>query len=481
MDYKYGKPENRPANIRNPKNYGSLCFDGDTLVATSNGFKPIKDIQIGDMVFTHLGNLKPVTDKMSRVADNIIRVSCGTQNIVCTDNHPFLSCNGGGRDFKFMEIKDIYNKSYRGVVQPILNLESSVEIDEDLAFILGFYMANGTCGYRSDCEEDTLTSGLRLCVDNSYKDIYDELFTNMGVDYSYHTGTGNSATYYIKNNDIRDFCVKYGGFNYKDEQHKVFSPEILNWCYAAKLALIKGFFAGDGQYGSTKKHLNMRFLNTNVSYIDGLHLLLRSLGIHSKICRFSRKPRKVANNPEVSFAKDMYCITISGIDVTKIDGLWLHSVKHKMSGNYSPSTYKSRVFNSEHVEYFYANVKNMEILPPQEVYNISVADDDSYLVTYDMFAVHNCKHLISLLSNKKWLQQVTGTLMDFIEKNIDKVNTFLKVKPGEELTLPNQLARQNAKAGFYSKLFKDTDDENVNSETTSETADDSVTENDETE
>lgn len=91
-----------------------------------------------------------------------------------------------------------------------------------------------------------------------------------------------------------------------------------------------------------------------------------------------------------------------------------------------------------------------------------------------------CKHLISMLSNKKWLQQVTATLMDFIEKNIDKVNAFLKVKPGEELTLPNQLARQNAKAGFYSKLFKDANNEDMG-DTESDVSNDSVTDNDVTE
>lgn len=64
-----------------------------------------------------------------------------------------------------------------------------------------------------------------------------------------------------------------------------------------------------------------------------------------------------------------------------------------------------------------------------------------------------CKHLTSMLSNKKWLQQVSGTVMDFIVKRIDDVNKFLRVKPGEELTLPNELARQNAKKAFYSKLF----------------------------
>ena len=63
-----------------------------------------------------------------------------------------------------------------------------------------------------------------------------------------------------------------------------------------------------------------------------------------------------------------------------------------------------------------------------------------------------CKHLIALLSNKKWLQQVTGTLMDYIVKNIDAVNEFLELKDDKVLTLPNELARQNAKSGFYTKF-----------------------------
>lgn len=70
-----------------------------------------------------------------------------------------------------------------------------------------------------------------------------------------------------------------------------------------------------------------------------------------------------------------------------------------------------------------------------------------------------CKHLTSMLSNKKWLQQVTGSIMDWMEKHIEEVNKYLRVKEGQELTLPNELARRNAKLGFYSKLFKDKLDE----------------------
>ena len=53
------------------------------------------------------------------------------------------------------------------------------------------------------------------------------------------------------------------------------------------------------------------------------------------------------------------------------------------------------------------------------------------------------------------MQQVSGTVMDWCVKNIEQINEFVKPKEGKELTLPNELARQNAKAGFYTKLFKD--------------------------
>ena len=79
-----------------------------------------------------------------------------------------------------------------------------------------------------------------------------------------------------------------------------------------------------------------------------------------------------------------------------------------------------------------------------------------------------CKHLIAMLSNKKWLQQVSGTLMDFIEKRIVEVNRYLNTKPGEELTLPNELARQNAKKGFYTKLFNTLPEEDENTDAKNE-------------
>lgn len=78
-----------------------------------------------------------------------------------------------------------------------------------------------------------------------------------------------------------------------------------------------------------------------------------------------------------------------------------------------------------------------------------------------------CKHLTAMLSNKKWLQQVTSTVMDWCVKNIDSINEFLKLTDEDKkLTLPNELARQNAKKAFYTKLFNRDDDNEEGQEDT---------------
>lgn len=69
-----------------------------------------------------------------------------------------------------------------------------------------------------------------------------------------------------------------------------------------------------------------------------------------------------------------------------------------------------------------------------------------------------CKHLIAMLRDKKWLQKVAAPVMDWIVKRIEEVNRWLKVKPGEELTLPDELARRLGKQGAYTKLFNKTVD-----------------------
>lgn len=69
---------------------GSPCFPADTPVLTLNGYKPIQDIVVGDLVFTHEGRYREVLDTGSHV-DSLVRLSDGVHEILCTENHPFRS------------------------------------------------------------------------------------------------------------------------------------------------------------------------------------------------------------------------------------------------------------------------------------------------------------------------------------------------------------------------------------------------------
>lgn len=70
--------------------YSSPCFTGDTLVMTTNGYKQIKDIQIGDSVITHTGTFKKVLNVFNNGLKDIVKIKCmSVDEIKCTSNHKF--------------------------------------------------------------------------------------------------------------------------------------------------------------------------------------------------------------------------------------------------------------------------------------------------------------------------------------------------------------------------------------------------------
>jgi len=64
---------------------GALCFEKDTLVKTNNGNKKISDLNIGDMVQTHMGNYKPVINKFINKTSVMMEIN----GIKCTPDHKF--------------------------------------------------------------------------------------------------------------------------------------------------------------------------------------------------------------------------------------------------------------------------------------------------------------------------------------------------------------------------------------------------------
>lgn len=78
------------------------CFTGDTLIHTSNGLKPIKDIQIGDEVYSYEEDkgqtvLKTVTHLFEEEVAEILELHTEHEILKTTRNHPFY-INGAFKD-----------------------------------------------------------------------------------------------------------------------------------------------------------------------------------------------------------------------------------------------------------------------------------------------------------------------------------------------------------------------------------------------
>lgn len=71
--------------------YSFPCFVADTLILTDKGYKPIQDVQRGELVMTHLGRFKRVNAVMQREYNGpLINIKAkGLRKIVCTLEHPF--------------------------------------------------------------------------------------------------------------------------------------------------------------------------------------------------------------------------------------------------------------------------------------------------------------------------------------------------------------------------------------------------------
>ena len=406
------KPEKRYPKKRNPQLTGSVCFTGDTPILTSHGFKFIKDVKIGDEVYSHNGRLCKVTD-VSCVDKEVKEVKIGTERFRVSSEHPFLISKGSGKGVKskyksyqphWERVENIKGESY--ALTPLLKNESSIEVDKSLAFLLGLALSDGHVRMR-DLSNSTSRerqypvvygkscNGLHVAYNKDYEEQYRDRFKLLGIpissEYCY-SGT-RSATFSIVGPDIMRFICHYMKPTYK-EHDKWLNPEVLKWNRDAKRALLMGFFWGDGTVVKNNKSPYVTLFNTNKQVMDILHLIAREF-FYPRYNFYDRNPFKAKDGHEI-ICKRMYYIRLTGSDARRflswdkrailIKGIKEKDIKFSDRKLSVVSGYKRtgmKVFNTHDIE---------------PVYNISVEGDSSYLIGRGCYAVHNCKHLLAVLS-----------------------------------------------------------------------------------
>ena len=149
---------------------GSPCFTKGTVVFTDKGIKNIEDIQIGDMVLTHKNRFRKVIAVGNKLADVYTVSSQGIPKFKVTANHPFYIkkmnrvWNNDNRcynrhfsDSEWKEVKDLSKGDFLG--SPIISVEENpYNLDSEICWLLGRYVADGHIRKQREKEEKIVTS-----------------------------------------------------------------------------------------------------------------------------------------------------------------------------------------------------------------------------------------------------------------------------------------------------------------------------------
>lgn len=341
-------------NFFKPKSEDDLqnwCWIAGTPILTTEGYKPIEEIKIGDLVYTEDGTIQPVINTMSHFANNVVEISAsGIFKLGCTNNHklfakPFdyigFNYHKHYKDYGKYEVQDLKNKD---LIKLFQLPKGQVNYNINLAYLIGRYIGDG---WNYDKGK-----GFGICCSFDEKEELENKFKMANVDYHYNVNKTVGQFTIARNTDnlnnkelIRILstcgCLAHG---------KHLPPECFNWQEVSLSALLNGYMDADGYI----KKNNINVFNT-VSYTlaQELMVILRTLGYTPTCYKNNRAGESMILGRKVNI-RDRYEV-------------YFYSEPSK-------AKYVKSIFDG-----MWTSNLHSEPIEPQEVYNITVANNHSYI------------------------------------------------------------------------------------------------------
>jgi DNA modification methylase len=133
-----------------------ICLATGTLILTKNGYKPIEDIEINDLVLTHKGRWKPVTAKACTGENEIIELKAqGVPGLKITPDHKIWTRKTDWKRARdgaeritpdWIEAKNTLGGYVNQKLPPIENCMLS----EQACWIIGRWIADGSLNHRGE-------------------------------------------------------------------------------------------------------------------------------------------------------------------------------------------------------------------------------------------------------------------------------------------------------------------------------------------
>lgn len=446
------------------------CFAAGTLVLTSEGYKPIEEIQIGDMVYTHNGRFRKVYNTMNHVENSVLKLNIkGSLPIYCTKNHPFY----------------VSTMMRKGHVSKRTYSEPSFVNAGDLSVCR---TSNGSIKSQSFCSIALPTE----CAVPNYEGISFERTTPHGGKYidTYNSINVNDESFwklvgrYLGDGWLRKtrstviICCSFDEYDELKQIiedagfHALFSKE--RTVYKAQISSIElHTFLKQFGHGAMNKHLNKIVfelpINLQKALLDGyISADGYTYNKSGEITVFGTISKNLAYGFEFLVANIYHtgCTITKRINNTNI----IEGRKVNIHESYSVSFRKNINHKREHGlysnGYYWTPFRDSEVIEGDTiVYNISVEEDETY--TVNNIVVHNCS-TFSLAGSREdaWgkmkkfregqAEQVLDTLFfDFIDlakKLQPKIVIAENVKGmliGNAKKYVDRIVEEFDKAGYY--------------------------------
>jgi len=409
------------------------CFPTGVTVLTNKGLKNIESIEIGDLVVTHKGRLRPVTNLMSRQSKTVKVEGLGHWGLEVTPNHPFLAT----------EIKTIYppykerkkgNYSTKELTPPhwedahnmlgkhwlALTEYPDLEIPEieytrresargqvfdfsNIHFwqIVGCWVGDGWIRYSEGKCNLRNRGTVFICSDkNDSKNLEEKLIAS-GIKY----GKSMERTTIRFSISSRPLCRWLSDNFSLGSANKSLPTWLLGCSYEIKKAFFDGYMSADGHTSHPSSFLNPVISSSTVS--KNLAITLRMLGVslgYSVSLKLYGRKRDMANiEGRIVNEKPSYCI------------------------RFSMSQRHARIIKSDSIYSSGCVRKISDCCENQVVYDITVAEDESFIA--DGIVVHNCPNFSAA--------KVGRVETDNDRALADKICEFITTLYPEEILIEN--------------------------------------------
>lgn len=409
------------------------CFTKDVLVYTNQGYKNINEINVGDLVLTHKGNYKKVTNVIKKKANEMMRLKIsGCEEVLVTPNHPYyarkkveFNTHKDGKPYFGTRLEDpewinaedltseyrvgipinsnavipkwdgvVYNtNSINGYKKGDTKNELSKYLNtEEFWWLVGRYFGDGHLSKKDSAIDVTVG---KQDIDGILKIKETMTFLNIKP-YEREQRTAKHFCFYDK--EFHTFLSQFG-FGAKE---KHINNTILDLPKNLIKAFCEGYISADGHWDYSLKN---------------------------PVCSVTTISRKLAYGMQQCILKafDRYC---SLIKRSYENNNIIEGRKVNVNPSYTIGFYKNKTNRLQYTiedGYAWVNVrKNTKEEMIEDVYTLSVEDDESF--TVNNIICHNCTtYSLAAISKHRKKNSETGNLDPISEyaKKCDEVNRHL--------------------------------------------------------